>query len=179
MPAIALATCLLLTQSGYSQTGSATKEATLAYLAKVFQTHERYDQPLEQAIKRQDFEEIARLLREAARSWARISTRNVDPQVVSWSREGIGLALEAADLVEEIGRQNDVGRAFLKGLIAGLIDGAIGQPVVLPAVIADETRWAANLEQRFRQLNHKAKEFDRKTELMLHELRQRYGLDYD
>jgi hypothetical protein len=206
MPAIALATCLLLTQSGYSQTGSATegvkvrrlqgtapsynqsgysqtgsatKEATLAYLAKVFQTDKRYDQLLKQAKEREDFQEAARLLREMARSWADVSTRNVDPQVVRWSREGIGLALEAADLAEEIGRHNDVGRAVLKGFILGFIDGLIGQPVFLPAAIADEIRWAANLEQRCRELDRKAKEFDRKTKLMLHELRQRYGLGYD
>jgi hypothetical protein len=148
-------------------------------LAKVYQTLVKHSQPLEQAIKRQDFEEIARLRREAARSWARISTRSVDPQVVRWSREGIELALEAADLAEEIGRQNDVGRGVVKGLIAGFIDGAIGQPVVLPAVIADETRWAANLEQRCREFDRKVNQFKRKTELMLHELRQRYGLDYD
>jgi hypothetical protein len=179
MPAIALATCLLLTQSGYSQTGSATKEATLVYVVKFFQTLERYDQPLKQAKEREDFQETARLLREMARSWANISMRNVDPQVLRWGREGIGLALEAADLVEEIGRQNDVGRAVLKGFILGFIDGLIGQPVFLPAAIADEIRRAANLEQRCRELNHKAKEFDRKTKLMLHELRQRYALDYD
>jgi len=177
MPAIALATCLLLTQSGCNQTGSATKEATRAYLAEVFRTHERYDQLLKQAMQRQDFQETARLLREMERSWANISTRNVDPEVVSWSREGRELALEAANLCEEIGRQANVGRGVVKGLIAAAIDILVfaGQPVALSVAMADEIGRVANLEQRRQELIDKFNEFDRKSKA----IRQSYGLDYN
>jgi hypothetical protein len=158
--------------------GAGNREATLNYLMQLKSIGERFVREAEKAEAANDPAQFAKVARQAATSILQLPTRGVDPEVVECARKTAILHNRLARLVD-MAAELAPGRSFLEGLVAGAIDGVVGQPIVLPMLLGRKLEIANQLQRELPRLERDAEQLAERWVEVLTRVQRQYNINLD
>jgi hypothetical protein len=158
--------------------GAANREATLNYLKQLDTIARRLVQEADKAKAAEDPAKLAEVARQAATSILQLPTRGVDREVVE-------CAWKTAILLNRLARLADMaaelapGRSFVEGLLGGLLDGLLGQPLFVPMLFGRKLEIWNQLQQELPRLQRDAEQLAQRWVEVLTRVQRQYNINLD